>query len=400
MTLTLKDIILSANTGLDAIKRAPIVDYKTGIKCLRIQDISQKKRVDYWGFTEVEKRNFEKFQLRKNDIIVARTGATVGINMFINKDLSAVFNNGLIRLRINNENHPKFIYYILQNKKFQTFINNISGGTSTQPNIRIDDLLRFEIPETHFKEQKRIAGILTSLDDKIELNNQMNQRLEEMAKLLYKQWFVDFEFPNENGKPYKSSGGEMVESELGLIPKGWEVRELGNLQNYGVLVMGNSPKSETYNENKVGLPLINGASDYNELEIKAKKYTSAPSRVCTKGDYIFGVRATIGNIKISDDKYAIGRGVGALTNIPDDKKVYMYFVLKNAFKQLELSASGSVYASISKPDLLNLKVLKMQKSVIDQFSKVSNTLFEKKELILNEQKELSEVKNRILDKLI
>src|SRR5699024_11080133 len=76
---------------------------------------------------------------------------------------------------------------------------------------------------------KTIAHILSTLDDKIEVNNQINKTLENMAQAIFKQWFVDFEFPNEDGEPYKSSGGEMVESELGMIPKGWEVKDLGEI---------------------------------------------------------------------------------------------------------------------------------------------------------------------------
>ena len=103
----LGDTLITANTGLDAIKRAPIVDRNTGIKCLRIQDISQNKSYTFWGNTEVTDNNYSKFRLIKNDIIVARTGATVGVNMYIKSDLKSVFNNGLIRLRAKNEFNSK-----------------------------------------------------------------------------------------------------------------------------------------------------------------------------------------------------------------------------------------------------------------------------------------------------
>ncbi|TON37189.1 restriction endonuclease subunit S, partial [Vibrio parahaemolyticus] len=95
--LPLETCIASANTGLDAIKRAPIVEQDTGIRCLRIQDVSQVKSFEDWGFTDVTPANFKKFQLKKDDILIARTGGSIGVNRYIEEDLQSVYNNGLIR---------------------------------------------------------------------------------------------------------------------------------------------------------------------------------------------------------------------------------------------------------------------------------------------------------------
>ena len=136
--MLLKENIDSANTGLDAIKKAPIVNENTGIKCLRIGDISNKKTYKDWGNTKVSKENYNKFKLTKGDILIARTGNTIGCNLYINNDYNAVFNNGLIRLKINSSiADSKFIYYILQQKKYMDYINGIAFGTSTQPNMKI-----------------------------------------------------------------------------------------------------------------------------------------------------------------------------------------------------------------------------------------------------------------------
>lgn len=189
---TLKEIIDSANTGLDAIKRAPIVPEDTGIKCLRIQDISQGKEFKDWGFTNVEQRNYEKFRLRKGDIIIARTGNTIGVNRYFENDQTSVFNNGLIRLRVNKEKAcPKYIYYNLRSKYFKDFIDSISGGTSTQPNMQIEVLLTLDINIPPLQEQERIAEVLSSLDDKIDLLQRNNKTLEQLAETLFRQWFVE-----------------------------------------------------------------------------------------------------------------------------------------------------------------------------------------------------------------
>src|SRR6266702_728513 len=187
----IKEIVHSANTGLDAIKRAPIVDRDTGIKCLRIQDVSQEKKYEDWGFAEVEQRNFNKFQLKKNDIIVARTGASIGVNKIIEEDLCSVLNNGLIRIRVNEALcDSKYLFYNFRTSSYNAFIESISGGTSTQPNMQINALLSYGISIPPLPEQKAIAAVLSSLDDKIDLLHRQNANLKAMAETLFRQWFV------------------------------------------------------------------------------------------------------------------------------------------------------------------------------------------------------------------
>lgn len=123
---------------------------------------------------------------------------------------------------INNE----FIYYALKLQLGDLQSRSLGSATKFLT-MKILNKLEFKVPADYI-EMSSIANILSSLDDKIELNNKINKNLEEIAQALYKQWFVDFEFPNENGEPYKSSGGEMIESELGLIPKGWEVKSFAD----------------------------------------------------------------------------------------------------------------------------------------------------------------------------
>ena len=192
-TVTLEDVMESINTGLDAIRRAPIVEHKTNLRCLRIQDISQNKPFDKWGYTEVKDSDFKKFQLVPNDIIMARTCST-GICYLVKKELPAVFNNGLARIRLKIEKvDPKFIYYVFKSKHFSGYIDGISGGTSVQLNMKIGDLLKYQFNLPPLSEQKEIARILSDLDKKIELNTQINQTLEQIAQALFKSWFIDFD---------------------------------------------------------------------------------------------------------------------------------------------------------------------------------------------------------------
>lgn len=209
--MRLKDKTLSANTGLDAIKRAPIVEHDTGLKCIRIQDISQGKSYDDWGFTETNEKDRKKFLLKKNDLLIARTGATVGVSQFIKEDIEAVYNNGTIRLRLDKSLNSRFVYYIFQTKSFLQYIDNISC-VATQPNLRIEGLLRFTIPDYSIEKQNAIVKTLSTFDDLIENNNKRIRLLEQMAENLYKEWFVRFRLP----------GYEDVEFEE-KKPRGWQV---------------------------------------------------------------------------------------------------------------------------------------------------------------------------------
>ena len=182
---TLADYIESANTGLDAIKRAPIVSEDTGIKCLRIQNVSNNSSFESWGFTDVEHTNFKKFQLKRYDLLIARTGATVGGNIFIRKDLNAVFNNGLIRIRAERKKiHPIFLHLFFKTDSFLEHINSIAFGTSTQPNIQIGELLSFPVSFPPLEIQKEFTEKLIRIDNLMFNLTEQVSVLERLKELL------------------------------------------------------------------------------------------------------------------------------------------------------------------------------------------------------------------------
>lgn len=184
---TLGDYVQSANTGLDAIKRAPIVEYDTGVKCLRIQDVSQHKPINKWGHSKVEENNFKKFQLKRDDIIMART-CSPGINYFVREDLPAVFNNGLVRIRARKERvNPILLYYLFKTRDFIGHIDAISGGTSVQLNMQVGQLLSYEFSFPTIEKQNEIIESFIAFDDKtFENNNQIASLIELRNTLLPK----------------------------------------------------------------------------------------------------------------------------------------------------------------------------------------------------------------------
>ena len=349
----------------------PIINYisETGIPWVKISDATShdSRFIKKTGeFIIEEGKNKSRFI--KSGTLILSNSATPGIPKIMGID-ACVHDGWLIIDNFKNIS-KEFMYYLFINERERLL--SLSNG-SVFRNLKTDIVKNYEVMLPEKEEQNRIVNVLLSLDNKIELNNKMNKTLEEMAQALFKRWFVDFEFPNEEGKPYKSSGGEMVESELGVIPKGWNVN---NLKDISTITMGVSPSSNSYNDDKVGLPLLNGAADFEGKLIKPSKYTSEPKKVCKCGDMIFGVRATIGNTVFADKEYALGRGVASVSPKNYIFREFIYFCLNSSMNKLINSASGSVFLNLKKADITDLKLC-YSEVVINKFNKIAKELINK-----------------------
>jgi type I restriction enzyme S subunit len=216
-----------------------------------------------------------------------------------------------------------FLFYFLADQRIINEASNSSEGTR-MPRARWDYLSRLKFAFPTIGEQRAIASILSSLDDEIALNRSMNSTLEAIGQALFARWFVDFEFPDGEGKPYRSSGGEMVETELGDVPAGWRAGTLGELCD---IIMGQSPPGTTYNEIGDGLPFYQGITDFGFRFPSRRVYCTAPTRFAEEGDVLLSVRAPVGSLNVADERCAIGRGVAAL-RLKGKQQGYLYYLLR------------------------------------------------------------------------
>ena len=176
--MKLEEVVKFANTGADAIKRAPIVSEDTGVKCLRIGDVSQKRPYYEWGNTKISDEDYEKYKLEVDDIIIARTGNTIGVNCIVDDNFNAVYNNGLIRIKADIEKIiSRYLWYLIRGLDCQNYIQSIAFGTSTQPNMKIKDFLKYEFTYLELPVQERIVSIIDSIDKKIKNNTEINDNL-------------------------------------------------------------------------------------------------------------------------------------------------------------------------------------------------------------------------------
>jgi type I restriction enzyme, S subunit len=333
-----------------------------------------------------------------NDVLISKDGNTLLKYVFVNKhERELVVLSSIAILRPNtNILNPFYLKYFLSDPRTkQLLLRGYSSG-SALPRIVLKDFKQLPIPVPPLSEQEKIASILSSLDNKIELNNAINKNLEEMAQALFKRWFVDFEFPNENGEPYKSSGGEFVESELGLIPKGWEVTKLGETID---IQMGQSPKSEYYNTDGDGMPFHQGVTNFGYRFPSHNTYCTQPLRVAKKGSILISVRAPVGRLNIADCDLIIGRGLGSL-NSKIQCNSYLFYLLKQVFAVEDRYGSGTIFNSITKKELEEIKIINPDPSMITKYERVVNKIDKQIEVLSIENFALTNIRDTLLPKLM
>jgi type I restriction enzyme, S subunit len=356
----------------------------------------------------LSKSSLERRTLRPNDIIIETAGgapgrptgrtALVTDRLYKMSDLPLTCASFCRFLRINpSAAEPAYVYWYLQylHAKGEMWMHQVQHtGVARFQYTRFANSV--EIPLPPAPVQRAIAHFLTALDEKTALNDQLNKTLETIGKTIFKHWFIDFEFPDEEGKPYNSSGGAISESDLGEIPEGWEAKEFGSL--FG-LTMGLSPRGESYNSEGKGIPLLNGAADFEGDHIFPTKYTTQPTRMNKVDDLIFCIRGTIGNIAIADKQYCLGRGVAALTPKTGYLQEFIYFKLHEILNVLIQNASGSVIIGLSKGDISEHKVVIPPLWTLRQFHALTNDLFLEKRLNGRETRSLISTRESLLPKL-
>ena len=394
--MRLKDKTLSANTGLDAIKRAPIVEYDTGLKCIRIQDISQGKNYDEWGFTETNEKDRKNFLLKKNDLLIARTGATVGVSQFIKEDIEAVYNNGTIRLRLEKRLNPRFVYYIFQTKDFLQYIDNISC-VATQPNLRIEGLLRFTIPDYSIEKQNAIVKTLSTFDDLIENNNKRIKLLEQMAENLYKEWFVRFHFP----------GNEHVEFENG-IPKGWEILRANQLFD---ITIGKTPDRKIFeyfsNIPECNYPWIS-ISDMRSARtfvFKTKEYLTFNAvntcnvKIIPKNTVLVSFKLTVGQVAITTSDMCTNEAIAHFTTDNATMREYIYLYLKK-FQYSDLGNTSSIGTAVNSKIIKNMKIILPSSELLNRFHDYVYSIFEEIRLLNETSSNLTQQRDMLLSRLM
>lgn len=356
---------------------------------------------DKMDTSDVEK---ETFSVRKGDVFLTRTSETIdelGMSSVAVKDYpGATFSGFLKRLRPKNLDlvYEKYIAFYLRSGLFRKTMNNNAIMTlRASLNEQIFSYLEVVLPE--LPEQKKIGDFLYLLNSKICLNKRINAELEALAKTIYDYWFVQFDFPDENGRPYKSSGGKMVWNDALKrdIPAGWTD---GVLSSIAKITMGQSPPGESYNEKGNGLPFFQGCTDFGVRFPNVRQYTYMPSRIADPGDILLSVRAPVGSLNIANERCCIGRGLAALKS-NNGYTAYLWGILRHLAMVFERrNADGTTFGAITKDDLYSLAIVKPSEQVLKQFQKLVKPSFEVQNKIELENRELVALRDWLLPMLM
>ncbi len=320
-----------------------------------------------------------------------------------------------------------YAYYLTKWEEFRQFAISQMTGSSGRQRVPADSLAKFlaPVPES-LSEQRAIAHILGTLDDKIELNRQMNRTLEAMAQALFKSWFIDFDpvvvnaIRAGNPVPEKFAGRaahyrdnpralslpedtlrqfpvRFQDSELGPIPEGWNLSTIGAEFD---LTMGQSPPGTTYNENGNGMPFFQGRRDFGFRYPALRVYCTAPTRIANAGDTLVSVRAPVGDINMAYETCCVGRGVAAVRH-KSGSRSYTYYAMQSLgerFKRFE--AEGTVFGSINKKQFRGLPSVKVAPDIITLFESLAYPIDENIKSNEEEMHSLAKLRDTLLPKLI
>lgn len=287
-------------------------------------------------------------------------------------------NQGFKSIVVNNKNDNIFVYYLLKNN-VNVIENLASGSTFKEISGKVMKNLEFNFPS--LREQNSIAKVLKSLDDKIETNNKINNTLENMVQSIFKQWFIDFEFPNEVGDPYRLSGGEMVESKLGMIPKGWEV---GLLPDLVTVKYGKDHKK--LSEGDIPVYGSGGVMRYVDKAL----YTLETVLIPRKG--------TLNNVLyINEPFWSVDTMFYTEMIYPNIAK-YFYCYMKT--KDLLSMNNGSAVPSMTTAILNKFLIIKSPLEIIQRFNELVGPLFLKMDSNVNENNMLAKTRDSLLPKLM
>ena len=237
--------------------------------------------------------------------------------------------------------------------------------------------------------QRKIAAVLSAYDDLIENNTRRIKILEDMAQTHYREWFVHFRFPGHENVP-------MVESPLGPIPQGWEVKQLGEMCD---VLMGQSPKSEFYNETGEGLPFHQGVTDFGQRFPTDRVYCTVQKRIAEVGDILFSVRAPVGRMNVANKKIVIGRGLSAIRS-RSGEQAFILQQLKDRFQEEDTMGSGTIFNAITKSDLLSIQFLKPTKSIVTNFEETAEPISLELTNLTMKNANLRQTRDLLLPKLI
>jgi type I restriction enzyme S subunit len=305
---------------------------------------------------ETYRERIARAEPKYGDLLYSREGTYFGIAAEVPRGIQVCLGQRMVLLRPYADKVDfRFLRYWLNSPVMEIYVHGFRDGTVAE-RLNLPTIRALPVAVAPLPEQRAIANILGTLDDKIELNRRMNETLEAMARAIFKSWFVDFDpvrakmegrdsrLPKHIADRFPDG---LEDSELGEIPAGWKV---GLVDDEFELTMGQSPPGETYNQFGDGLPFYQGRADFGNRFPTRRVHCTAPTRFAKAGDTLVSVRAPVGDTNMASEACAIGRGVAAARHKTGSRSYSYQFMqsIQEVFARFE--AEGTVFGSIGKKD--------------------------------------------------
>ena len=346
----------------------------------------------------VNKTTYQKWmhtEIQRDDILLT-SEAPAGEVYVWDSDEKIVVGQRLYALRVKEDVNPWFLAFYLQSPKGKAEIKNkCSGSTVFGISAKTFDSIEIVLPDKTI--QDHIADVLHNINSKIEINNALSSKLEDFTRMVYDYWFLQFEFPNEEGKPYKSSGGKMVWNEelKREIPEGWEVNELCKVFD---ITMGSSPKGESLNENHEGIEFYQGSTDFGDLYPVQRVYTTAPVRLAKAQDILISVRAPVGDMNIAMNDCCIGRGLAA---VHYRSSLYTWNTLLTLKPYFDIfNGTGTTFGALTSDGLKQQHIVKPSNIIIEKYISRISKIELKLRTITIENQQLTSLRDFLLPLLM
>jgi type I restriction enzyme S subunit len=373
------------------------------VTVLRSENI-RNGRLDFSNRSYTDEAHYQervrRAEPRPGDLVITRE-APMGEVCRLPPGLRCCLGQRMVLLRPNErECDGRYLLYAIQSADVQRQIGWSEGTGSTVSNLRIPVLESLEIPSPLLAEQRAIAAVLGSLDDKIDLTRRMSATLEATARAIFKAWFVDFE-----ALPVEAARGEPVAMVAeGAVPygvtgtrAGWKRTPLGETCR---ITMGQSPPGDTYNEDGLGMPFYQGSTDFGFRFPTRRMYCTGPTRTAEEGDTLLSVRAPVGDLNVANERCCVGRGVAALRHSSGSSAYTYYLVetLAESFRQFD--GEGTVFGSVNRDALAGLVVVDPPLSVVRRFEDTVGPIDRLIRVNDDEIRALASLRDTLLPKLL
>lgn len=395
MEWKLKDLTVDGK-GSYGIGASAVPYQEDKLTYLRITDINDDGSLNFSDLKSVDAEDAEKYILKENDIVFARTGNSTGRSYFYEKQHGTfVYAGFLIKFSLDpNKVNPRILKYYTHSKPYYDWVSSFDTG-ATRGNINAKTYGDMEIELPSRKIQNRIVSILSSLDRKIELNNKINADLEEMAQAIFKNWFVDFE-------PFKD--GKFVDSELGMIPEGWKV---GTLGEFCKCLLGGTPSrsKEEYWNGEVNWINSGEINKFRILEASEKitelGLAKSATKLLPKKTTVLAITgATLGQVSLLEiDTCANQSVIGVLENteVPYE---YIYPFIKDRIEMLIQHQTGGAQQHINKDNVESLIFLLPTINVLEDYISLVSPMYKRIESQCFENLYLSLLRDTLLPRLM